>query len=454
MNSPYIPPQTAGSPVGPPPPPMPGAPAQQPAQVDVEAAAKQMIPTKVLFDGQPCSSPEQVQWAYDLLCHIQLGDKKAVYGYLNTTTEPFDLAPVYAKLTGIQQPNAEPAAQPDVQPATETAPPNPVSHQTAPQIPEPQEPAAEPPAPKEEAKDQMPESPHKLAAWDRLGGKQCTTLRGLKTRLKKTHKMDWSDYCAQFSLNEKTGLPSDDEPAAPPKNQEPTSPPPPAPGLPTTQQDDGTLAVAPPPAPAGSHPSAGEPIATFQPQPPAPQPQPQPQPQAPAPQATAQPQQLDLAAQLVGAAASGQFGPEAQSLVQQAGVPTAATPGSVSTPQSPPGSRVDIANLLGGPVDCVFVPLTETAGLDLSGRIDANQLVGLAEIEGLRQVTDPERLKYREDRKVAMIEFGKLLSQHPQVYVLVKGYDWVLDQNFQDILLRRVCSGGIVKGGQYLPFNL
>ncbi len=541
------PPTLPGSFAAPPPPPQPSA---QPAaqQVDYEAEAKRLIPSKITFRGQSCTTPEQVEWAYGLLMHVHQGDKMVVYGYINSS-QPFDIGPIYDKYApkeAAQQPQAQATPAPAPK---EVAPPNPVSHQTEEQVAQP--PAADPPAtPGEDKAEEPPADPAKLAGWDRITGKQMKNMTGLKRRLTSTHKMDWKDYCAQFGLNEKTGLPEEPgAPDAPPPNQTPTSPPPPAPGLPTTQQADGTLAVAAPPTPAeqaqpvpptepvllpdlqrdpsfdyrgvalqlvplvcvdantsapltaaqaddvfayfsaflddhekvsiqtydmyvwywlnqayeeqkklpvdlqaflssaesapAPTPAPAEPIATFQP--------------VPAPPATteASAQQMDTATQLVTAAASGALGHEAQQLVQQAAVPASVASQAQPTAQNAPsGSRAEIAQLLGGPVDCVFVPLIETAGVDLSGRIDANQLVGLAEIEGLRQVTDPERLKYREDRKVAMIEFGKLLSQHARVYVLVKGYDWVLDANFQDILLRRVCSGGIVKGGQYVPFNL
>lgn len=111
--------------------------------------------------------------------------------------------------------------------------------------------------------------------------------------------------------------------------------------------------------------------------------------------------------------------------------------------------------MLGGEVDCVFVPLADLSGMPqvTEGRADANALARLAELQGIRQVVDPEGLKYRRDRQVAERAFADLLRENPQVYVLLNGYNMVLDDNFFRILCARITDGGLIRGGQFLAFQ-
>lgn len=123
--------------------------------------------------------------------------------------------------------------------------------------------------------------------------------------------------------------------------------------------------------------------------------------------------------------------------------------------QSEGDKRREYARMLGGEIDCVFVTLADSTALPeiTKGRVDANALARAAEMEGVRQITDPEGLKYRRDRQIAERVFADLLNREPKVYVLLNGYDMILDDNFFRILCARICSGGIMRGGQFLPFQ-
>jgi hypothetical protein len=119
----------------------------------------------------------------------------------------------------------------------------------------------------------------------------------------------------------------------------------------------------------------------------------------------------------------------------------------------PSAKRVEFAQSFGGPVDCVIVPIHEAQMADMEGRVDANQLVGLAEAEGLRQVTDPESLRFREDRRVAERVFHGLLTQHPRVYVLTSGFEWIIPEHYIPLLVRRICSGGMRRKNEWVTFR-
>ncbi|NEN87898.1 MAG: hypothetical protein F6K48_02850 [Okeania sp. SIO3H1] len=436
-------------------------------------------------------------------------------------------------------------------------------------------------------------SQDEIAAWDRISGEQCKSVRGLKSRLTKTHKVEWKDYCAQFGLDLKTGLPADssEKPPEPaPGSDIPNRAPPSSPGIPAQKTAEGATVANMPSTPGtptlAAHPQSsgdlpgqqtipevtaaekhllpknsfiggsdpgldyrtpslqaipnlvtwadGDPVtadhvaevydwlvgaftgidgvtdvnkpfqiyawlgdlsaknvkseipviapekrqtntasvthetpglhAASAPHPSMAAPatptfQTNPEPQVAAMMTPPMGQNMTMESQamdLVTAAAEGSLGPQAQAMVEQAAVPanqTGATPAQAPTNNATDASRSSYAKLLGGEVNCIFVTLLDVPEVNLEGRIDANQLAGQAEAESLQVVKDPEDLKFRKDRKVAEQIFAQKLTENPSVYVLVKGYDWVLPENLIPILLRRVVAGGIVKNGAYLEFK-
>lgn len=542
----------------PPPPPKPDTPA-----VD-ENAILGMIREKVTFGSEKVQTDDQLQWAFGLL-KDRVPDLAQLHGMLQNSAS-VDVRPLYeeqqkaAAAPAATAPSAPPApaasAAPVEQPpetqinsAATTPPPNPVSDSTAAQQAAPPPADAPPPPGSEQQQDADKEADP--AAWDRISGQQCKSLRGLKSRLSKTHKVDWKDYCARFSLNPETGLEKGEPAAAPPPpagSEIPSHNPPSSPGLPTQRTPDGNQQASLPPAPEqpqfGATPldhvptpklsyvgsteanldyktavqqgipsmvqtaqgnaanyeevryvflaidNVGENNVDYQIyrwlteihqsggklgrlpqtyQSPSVQEQPVPAQEVPmfappaaqsnpAPAAPAQ-QPEQQALDLVTAASNGAFGQQVADFTS--GLVNQAQPQQYAAPQqqqAPPAQgslsmRQSLAQTMGGEVDCIFVPLADATSTDLSGRVDANQLAGQAEIEALQQVVDPEDLKFRKDRRVAEQIFARKLTENPRVYVLVVGFNWVLPENLSPILLRRVCTGGMVKNGAYLEFS-
>lgn len=552
MNEPVLPP-TAGA-VAPPPFAMPTPPAPAGFGLPPQRSAEDLIKERCHYNGAKIESPEQLEWAKGALA-TKFPMEKDLFMFLNGASE-INLALL-----------------------NDAAPANPVSQQTAPQQPTlpPSDAPAAPPAGEPPAGD-VPQNTAALtqdevAAWDRISGTQCKSLRGLKSRLSKTHKVEWKDYCLKFNLNKETGLEETGENKAPEPtagSEIPNRAPPASIGIPTQRMENGALAATLPPSPQQQTidmtPAPQAPPAPVTP-PPAPPTPPQeqapqmqqhktatalpinsfigemtpnldyvtpakqvapmvlrwndesvvdaahadeayewlvgaftgidgvndhnkafqlykffeqlyqtqstytlpvlppskrppiavpdnvptfmPAPPSPAPLSAPEQNAMDL----ITAATAGQYGPTAQQQVAHAVQQVA----SQQAPQQPLAqgdtSRQDYAKLLGGVVDCVFVNILDVASLDLKGRVDANQLAGQSEIESLQAVRDPEDLKYRKDRKVAEQIFSQKITEHPKLYVLVKGYDWVLPENLLPILLRRVCSGGVVKNGAYTAFQ-
>src|SRR6056297_392082 len=531
MPTPPFDPAAFGN-AAPPPPPAP------PQVTDESLLA--LIRTKVTFGAEPVQNEDQAQWSLGLLKQ-RVPDLDQLNGML-TNSSTIDVKPLWEE--DQKQQSAAPVDQPPEQrlnPAVTTPPPNPISDSTDPQIAQPP-PADAPPAPGTAAAG--PEQEADPAAWDRISGTQCKSLRGLKSRLSKTHKVDWKDYCLRFNLSQDTGLElgAQQAPPAPPAGSEiPATPAPASPGIPLQPSATGTRQASLPPAPESpqfgaanaEQPSAfqrlpsiayigspsadtdyagyakqgiqqlcvwsgGDPIqpeeveeaydwlvgaftgidgvrtgmqpfqiytwladlhgkgqkgelsplapAKRQPnlaseqfqQPTVPMFAPPTAPATPPSQpaqtqpAPAAPEQLAL--DLVSAAAQGQYGQEVQGLAQNMLQPHAQPAEQQPQPQHTAGmgiysSRQDLAVALGGPVDCVFVPLLDAATFDLSGRVDANQLAGQCELEALQIVTDPQELKFRRDRQVAEHIFMKKLTETPKLYVLIQGYDWVLPEN-------------------------
>lgn len=457
--------QQPAAPAAPPPaPPAPVAPPPQ-AAPDLTAQIRDEIKAKAYYDGNPLQAPEQIDWALNLLTNV-FGDQQRVYFFIHNSSA-IDLKNVHenpAAYSALGEPS------PDERPVDEsTAPANPISDDTSAPQATMEQPAAPsiadtgaapasvaPPADGHAA----PTDPEQLAAFDRISGEQCKSVRGLKSRLTKTHKMDWKDYCNQFGLDHTTGLPAGETPAdQPPVNEVPTSAPPPAPGMPTQANPDGTMTSVPPAPPQEqAQPAVPADVPMFTPGATNPPPQPAQPPQAPA-QPAAAPQQsapipfdqhtdpaVQAAGQIVTMAAQI---PGAPTMTQQPAAQPAPQP--APQPQAPAATnavRAEMAKLLGGEVSCVFVPLLEVGSINLADRVDVNQLQGIAEAEALRQITDPEDLKYRKDRQVAAQIFSQMLTQYPQVYCLMNGYDMMLSDNLFNALAQRLTHGVVVRNGK------
>ena len=338
--------------------------------------------------------------------------------------------------------------------------------------------------------DPLPTDPEKLAAYDRIGKSQCKTKRGLKTRVTRTHKMQWEDYCQQFQLDPETGLPAEggvgDSPAATaaPQDSIPTSAPPAGPGAPALNGASAPTAV-PPPASPPAGPVAPPPVG-----PPAPS-VPAPAPQAVAPPAAAVPPPVAPPAAPAAPAAPtappsaiappapspGVLGPMATTTPStqtpatgygpppgvaarppvQPPAPAAPepAPAAVPTPASSvaPG-RAEMVEMLGGPVSLMLVKVKDIGNVNLEGWTDANQLARIAERETVKQfnVEDMADIKtFKKNNQVAERIFNGLLSTHPSVYVIVNGYDWILGSAYEPHLFARIMkilrieAGGVVE---------
>lgn len=311
----------------------------------------------------------------------------------------------------------------------EQPPANPVSDSPVPQVATPEDLPETPKVPSAPAGDEVPTDPEQLAAYDRLGNRQCGSMRGLKTRLTKTHKMDWSDYCQQFGLDKTTGLPAGDQPAQPqatqPAASQPSTPPPAGPGAPTLQnQPANTPQGQPQPVSAPQTPPVGYQPAQQQTLPGVPGlPDAQPAPDAPAPAATAQ------------AAPAVQPQPTQTQPVQ---------------PMVQTMDRAQIAQSLGGEVTLMLVKLPDLGSIQKDGWIDANQLAQMAERETVRQmsVEDLADIKgFQKGDQVKARIFNDLITQHPNVYIIKQGYDWIFPGRMVTDLMARVTRAIIVQDG-------
>jgi hypothetical protein len=372
------------------------------------------------FPTDDQSAATLAQWAIYLFTALGADQEDALaYAYdwllcLRSRGQALDVARVSS------QPGADSTAD-------GTPPDNPLSNESEKPVPEPT--PEEAPRATEKLPDTKapPEDPDKRAAFNRLSGKQCASVAGLKRSLTRTHNMPWEEYCSRFGLDPDSGLDSSAAPRQPTLTDAiPAEDPPQGPGAPALQQPsaegDGqqmTLADAgcelPPPEqqmPTTSSPTPDLPPQWFQ------QPQAQPQPQAQQPQQQqAQPQS------------------QAQQPQQQQ-----AQPQAQAQPQSP---RLVRAQQLGGPVTLWIMPLNRLPTMspdDLRQWADAGQMAKLAEQEALNQlsVQDIADAKgFQKGEQTVQRLFGEMLTQNPYVMVLANGYDWVLDKHSIATILSR-----------------
>jgi hypothetical protein len=330
-------------------------------------------------------------------------------------------------IADIPQPGQQAGPQP---------PPNPVSDSPVPQVSQPEDLPETPKVPEKEAGDPMPTDSEALAAFDRISNQQCKSLRGLKSRLTKTHKTDWAAYCSQFGLDQATGLPSSNEQSQPqptqPAANQPSTPPPAGPGAPDLSQN--------PPAnmPQGHSQPVSPPMGY-----PAPQ-----QPQ----QASQTPQQQTMPG--VPATPDAQPAPDAPAPAPAAQQPAPAQPAQQQAqpvqPVSQTMNRAQIAQSLGGEVILMLVKLPDLGSIQKDGWMDANQLAHMAERECLRQmsVEDLADIKgFQKGDQVKARIFNDLLTQHPNVYVIKQGYDWIFPGRLVDALMARVTRAVLVQDG-------
>lgn len=536
------PPPPAVGAVPPPPPAAAATPPPPPPQVDHVAAIKELIPERCFYDGKPLSTEEQIEWCFNTLqARMPDFNLEQLHNWIRSSTR-------------IEMNQERVPAQSN--PSSDT----PTDHQKA--QPDPTETKGKVEAKGSTGKVPMPTNPEQLSAYDRIAEYQCKSMRGLKSRLTKTHETSWGAYCAQFGLSEKTGLP-EDAAATPtvaadiPPTDPPTSPDAPPITGPAVQPPPTTQPVQPDPAHAGQQtvmvdfassvpqmsivggsipadpvgealalipavmmnqgvptetllaalaayfsyvvdgvgPGEADPttqvamwlaqmraqgritevpadwVAFVSQTAPAPSPDndlPSFTPPAPAPASTADAVQAGAEAIVTAAAeAAPELVQQAQHLVAQledggqgiappAASGTLSGPGTIqpAAPKKPSETRLAFVAPLGGPVDLMIINVNDLPNVDLSRRVDVNALVGLAEEEGLRQVTDPERLKYREDRRVAQAVFSKYLCDYKELFVIQNGFNWILPDEFVAILMRRVVSGSIIKQGKITPFAL
>jgi hypothetical protein len=311
---------------------------------------------------------------------------------------------------------------------------------------------------------------------DPTDGTKCKNLRGLKTRVTKTHKSDWGPFCQQHGLDPLTGRPNGK--AAPVGGPiAPTTPPPPSAPLPALVgmgAPVGTPAVVQPPAAPSNtgivHPvipptnnppplyvAPGQPSPEYlqaqqaqqaMPVPPAQQPT---SPVQFTPTFVPPPQQpavvLPTAQQPV---PNGHIVPNNVGVgFQPTFVPPVAPLPLVVPPQQPVAQqpvagvagmdRKAMAQMLGGPVNLIVVRLLEINAVNLGGGVDANQLALLAEKaarEELR-IADLAAAQYGAGKQAAQRHFAALLTKHPNCYLLMNGFEFIIPDGFLDILIAR-----------------
>lgn len=468
----------AGAAVAPPPPaPFPGAAPAAPAPVPVDWYSKAMslIEAKVTVHNSPIGRMMRPEQGYALVCR-QIGmapnapgvDQR-ICGALEGLKTPLDIAPpmtleevqaevlplVAKKITYLGQPVAQdppslgqvatwllanfpeagitdplakmtalhrwltaiPGYEADAATRaakTATAPANPVSTQTAPQVAQ-LAPAPTPPAPLAgEPEETGPDGKF----IDPSDGASYKTLRGLKTRVTKSGKGPWPDFCKVHNLDPESGRPaSGAPPVAPPQAGIPTTPPPAAAALPMlVGQQPAVPTFDTMPTPPVTHESA--PVPTFLATPPA------------APPAAYVPQLT-------------------QAPPPVAYVPPAAPAAPVAAqPLAPPSQvplgldRAAAARQLGGEVTLVVVRLLEANTAPIQGRMDANQLAMLAQESAKKEqrIIDLAQAAYGAGKQAAQRHFATLLTQNPHCFLLMNGYDAILPDEFMDILIARTTS--------------
>lgn len=449
-----------------------------------QAEIIKLIPTKLTWQGAVCvGTPEYLGQVLNWMW----GNIPAVTSLADPSQKMVALHNWIRNLPGVYElDDAARAAK------VQQAPPNPVSDQVTPQVATVPvvAPVVPPPAAEGDANNE-PEEP----MLDPTDGTKCKNLRGLKTRVTKTHKSDWGPFCQQHGLDPLTGRPNGKvAPVGGPIA--PMTPPPasaPLPALVGMGAPVGTPAVVPPPAapsntgiihpiiPATNNPpplyvAPGQPSQEYlqaqqgqqMPVPPAQQPTSPVQftptfvPQQPAalPVTLPVPQQQPAVPNMgIGFQPTFQppvaplplvvqpqnpFQQEADTRIAAAApAPHWATVGAqpqAPVAQQPVGmDRKAMAQMLGGPVNLIVVRLLEINSVNLGGGVDANQLALLAEKNAREElrIIDLAAASYGAGKQAAQRHFAALLSKHPNCYLLMNGFEFIIPDGFLDILIAR-----------------
>lgn len=412
-----------------------------------QAKVLELIPTKLTWQGNICAgTPEYLSqvlgWLWTklaVLTSITDNNQKmvALHNWLRNINGTYELDDA-ARAAAVQKPPA-----------------NPVSDQATQQQAAPVAPAA--PAPGAAAEDDK-EDP----VIDPVDGTKCKNLRGLKTRVTRTHKVEWGAFCAHHQLDPTTGRKKDGAPTTPGPVGIPTGTPPP----PVSQPLPALVGHgAPVTAPAVNLDNVGVntlydaqgnktpayAAAQGMPVPPAQQPT-TPVAVTPTFQASAP------AAPYVGTPAPG-TAPVAgtpglpPSNVMQPQVITPTFDAPVQQPQTqqlqvqvmqPVVSAVgmdrsQMATALGGPVRLIVCRLLEINSVNLTGFVDANQLALLAEKNARAElrIQDLAQAQYGAGKQSAQRHFADLLNKNPQCYLLMNGYEFIIPDGFLEILIAR-----------------
>jgi hypothetical protein len=409
-----------------------------------------LLPAKITFKGQPVNGDEQTLkgfagWLMQNLPGV-VGDGDAEH----------KAGCLLLWLRSESRYEADQATRMTQQAQVQQAPVNPISTQTVPQMaqmapPVPQPVSAAPVAPNAEGEAEAESGPGMICP-------ECQTkisgVRGFKRHVTMTHKVDWSAFCLKHGLDQKTAL-AGAAPAAVPTVAAAVPPPPQAQPVPPMFQASGPaqpfVAPAPPPPPASMPAPAG---IVASPQIPmtgmAVPPQPTPT-HAPGPMVAFDPNTIKPG--LPGQQAV-PFTPPMQPMPQAAPahtvpIPPTTTPNAPSVLSSAGPSREDLAKMLGGPIDLIVVRLLDAAAVNLTGRVDVNQIAALAESRAKSEmkVADLAQASYGAGKQAAQRHFGDMLNQAPGCYLLLNGYEPILPSGYLEILAARVTKFHMVTDG-------
>jgi hypothetical protein len=345
--------------------------------------------------------------------------------------------------------------------ATQQTPPvNPVSDQTTPQV------AQEIKVPEPVKKEEEEEGGEALV--DPVDGTRCKSLRGLKTRVTKTHKSDWGPFCAQHGLDPLTGKKGAEgtvrtAPIAP------TSTPPASAPLPALIGQGAAVDASAIPAynslygpdgkPTPAYAAAQQAASEQMPVPPKQQPS-SPVSVTPMFQPTTQPQPQNTIAPYIPAATSivpisnlphtpaAAFVASTTPPIQPTPSPVPYTPSPTPVPQNTQSQKINIApglnraqmaQALGGEVRMIVCRLLEVNNVNLTGCTDANQLALLAEklARDEMRIVDLAQAQYGAGKQTAQRHFADLLTKYPNCYMLMNGFEPILSAGYLEILIAR-----------------
>lgn len=493
--------------------PLAPTPAPVPAPIDWEAKAREIVQAKVYIDGKPISTPQMVVWAMQemvkrmgnppdaaqKLCSAMEGAAVGAVNLGNDNEEALTFDQRHAKVlelipTKLTWKGAACVGTPDylkqvvtwlwgnipavtsiadnnqkmvalhnwirnvpgvyeLDDATraaqvQMAPSNPVSDQVTPQQAAPVAPVAPTPVAGAPAGEEDKDDP----VIDPVDGTKCKNLRGLKTRVTRTHKVEWSVFCQQHSLDPATGRKKDGSPVvpapvAPPAGaQPPASPPLPAlvgQGAPVNAPEVPINTLYQPngqPTPEYAAAQAAAAAANAQPQampvPPAQQPT---TPVAFTPTFQAPPAVPVPAAPVI----TPTFQDQPPQMLQV--VPANQSFSIAPTPQQIPQAgtmgldRNAMAIALGGPVRLIVCRLLEVNSVNLAGTVDANQLALMAEKKARDElrIADLSAAQYGAGKQAAQRHFADLLTRNPNCYLLMNGYEFIIPDGYLEILIAR-----------------